>query len=74
MRIEDILKKERSRLYRGCGGHESYWGHTCKSTFVNTSNKKVTVYCDRCEAQLELIKKITKLLKQSDACLKGGKK
>lgn len=58
--LRQWVQQERKRLYKGCGGYESYGGHECKSTFINTSNKKVTVYCDRCRAEIDLLKRILK--------------
>ena len=62
-KIEDFIASERKGLYKGCGGSEEYHGHQCKSTFVNTNGKKVTVYCNGCEAKLKLLSKLSKLLK-----------
>lgn len=58
--LTEWIKKERRKLWRGCGSYNNYWGHKCKSTFINTSGKKVTAYCDKCDAKLELLRKIKK--------------
>jgi len=60
MNLSKWIKKERKRLYKGCGGFESYWGHQCKTTFTNVRGKKVTSYCDKCQAEINFLKRILK--------------
>lgn len=61
--LDDWVRQERKRLYKGCGGFESFWGHQCKSTFINRSDEKVTVYCDTCQAELNFLKKLVREVK-----------
>jgi hypothetical protein len=61
-KVKAWIEFQRKVLYRGCGGYQNYWGHECKSTFVNTSKKKVTVYCDSCTAKLELLRQLSRFI------------
>lgn len=62
--LKTWISLKRRNLYKGCGSHHNYHGHECKSTFINTFGKKVTVYCDECEGKLNMLKEFSKAVKR----------
>lgn len=61
-KIIDKLSKLEKKLRKGCGGYEEYWGHKCGIWITNTQGKNVHIFCNKCKGQLEIIKKVKKML------------